>query len=134
MLWPFWFISKLMSRLGLIVAAGAAGFAAGLLLQAKAEHRSWAVVPADQQRELPGDELERLIHTLEEEMAEASQELRFEYAARLEGGPLPEDLSPPETLAFLRGFALRGEGLDPWAATGIVLIIGSGVTIALRGR
>jgi excinuclease ABC subunit B len=33
--------------------------------------------------ELPGDELERLIHTLEEEMAEASQELRFEYAARL---------------------------------------------------
>jgi excinuclease ABC subunit B len=33
--------------------------------------------------ELPGDELERLIRTLEEEMAEASQELRFEYAARL---------------------------------------------------
>ncbi|MCB0960596.1 MAG: UvrB/UvrC motif-containing protein, partial [Acidimicrobiales bacterium] len=43
---------------------------------------------ADRQRrkdlaELPGDELERLIRTLEEEMAEASQELRFEYAARL---------------------------------------------------
>jgi len=33
--------------------------------------------------ELPGDELERLIRTLEAEMAEASQELRFEYAARL---------------------------------------------------
>jgi excinuclease ABC subunit B len=33
--------------------------------------------------ELPGDELERLIRTLEEEMADASQELRFEYAARL---------------------------------------------------
>ncbi|CAN5773339.1 excinuclease ABC subunit UvrB [soil metagenome] len=33
--------------------------------------------------ELPGDELARLIHTLEEEMADASQELRFEYAARL---------------------------------------------------
>ena len=33
--------------------------------------------------ELPGDELARLIHTLEEEMAEASQDLRFEYAARL---------------------------------------------------
>ena len=33
--------------------------------------------------ELPGDELARLIHTLEEEMAEASTELRFEYAARL---------------------------------------------------
>ncbi|MBX3314766.1 MAG: excinuclease ABC subunit UvrB [Actinobacteria bacterium] len=33
--------------------------------------------------ELPGDELARLIHTLEEEMAEASSELRFEYAARL---------------------------------------------------
>ena len=33
--------------------------------------------------ELPGDELERLIRTLEEEMSQASQELRFEYAARL---------------------------------------------------
>ena len=33
--------------------------------------------------ELPGDELARLIHTLEEEMASASQDLRFEYAARL---------------------------------------------------
>ena len=33
--------------------------------------------------ELPGDELERLIRTLEAEMSEASQELRFEYAARL---------------------------------------------------
>ncbi|MGI8711529.1 MAG: excinuclease ABC subunit UvrB [Acidimicrobiales bacterium] len=33
--------------------------------------------------ELPGEELERLIRTLEEEMSEASSELRFEYAARL---------------------------------------------------
>ncbi len=33
--------------------------------------------------ELPGAELERLIRTLEEEMADASAELRFEYAARL---------------------------------------------------
>jgi len=33
--------------------------------------------------EMPGDELERLIRTLEEEMADASAELRFEYAARL---------------------------------------------------
>ena len=33
--------------------------------------------------ELPGDELTRLIRTLEEEMHEASAELRFEYAARL---------------------------------------------------
>ncbi len=32
---------------------------------------------------LPGDELQRLILTLEEEMREASTELRFEYAARL---------------------------------------------------
>jgi len=33
--------------------------------------------------ELPHDELERLIRTLEEEMHEASADLRFEYAARL---------------------------------------------------
>ena len=33
--------------------------------------------------ELPGDELARLIFTLEAEMAEASGDLRFEYAARL---------------------------------------------------
>ena len=33
--------------------------------------------------ELPGEELERLIRTLEEEMHEASADLRFEYAARL---------------------------------------------------
>ncbi len=43
---------------------------------------------ADQKRqvelaELPHDELGRLIRTLEEEMHEASAELRFEYAARL---------------------------------------------------
>jgi excinuclease ABC subunit B len=33
--------------------------------------------------ELPTDELARLVHTLEEEMAEAAADLRFEYAARL---------------------------------------------------
>src|SRR5262245_58051713 len=33
--------------------------------------------------ELPHDELARLIATLEEEMAEAAEELNFEYAARL---------------------------------------------------
>ena len=32
---------------------------------------------------MPGDELRRLILTLEEEMHDASAELRFEYAARL---------------------------------------------------
>ena len=32
---------------------------------------------------LPEQELARLIHTLEEEMREASADLRFEYAARL---------------------------------------------------
>jgi excinuclease ABC subunit B len=36
-----------------------------------------------EQPELPRDELERLIRTLEEEMHEAARELRFEYAARL---------------------------------------------------
>jgi hypothetical protein len=56
-LWPFWLVSKLMTRLGLIVAAGVAGFAAGLYMQARAEQRTWAVVPADQGRELPGDDL-----------------------------------------------------------------------------
>ena len=34
-------------------------------------------------RDLPQSELGRLIQTLEEEMHEASTELRFEYAARL---------------------------------------------------
>ena len=33
--------------------------------------------------ELPGDELARLIYSLEEEMHEAAADLRFEYAARL---------------------------------------------------
>jgi excinuclease ABC subunit B len=37
----------------------------------------------DQLGELPGDELERLIRTLEQEMNDASAELKFEYAARL---------------------------------------------------
>ncbi|MDP8953605.1 MAG: excinuclease ABC subunit UvrB [Actinomycetota bacterium] len=44
--------------------------------------------------ELPADELARLIHTLEEEMHEASSGLRFEYAARLrdEIGDLKREL------------------------------------------
>jgi excinuclease ABC subunit B len=33
--------------------------------------------------EMPRDELERLIQSLEEEMHEAARDLRFEYAARL---------------------------------------------------
>ena len=33
--------------------------------------------------ELPSEELERLIQTLEEEMHQAAKNLRFEYAARL---------------------------------------------------
>ena len=43
----------------------------------KRQRRSHAAV------ELPRDELERLIRTLEEEMHEAARDLRFEYAARL---------------------------------------------------
>jgi excinuclease ABC subunit B len=35
------------------------------------------------EREMPTDELERLIQTLEDEMHEAAKDLRFEYAARL---------------------------------------------------
>ncbi|MDQ6910971.1 MAG: excinuclease ABC subunit UvrB, partial [Actinomycetota bacterium] len=44
--------------------------------------------------ELPHDELERLIRTLEEEMKEAAADLRFEYAARLrdEIGDLKREL------------------------------------------
>ena len=57
MLWSVRFMFGLLRRLGLIVAAGAAGFAAGLLLLARSEQRTWAVVPADVKRDLPGDEL-----------------------------------------------------------------------------
>lgn len=57
MLWPIRFVLRLYSRMWLIVAAGVAGFAAGLFLQALSEHRTWAIVPADQERELPGDDL-----------------------------------------------------------------------------
>jgi excinuclease ABC subunit B len=37
----------------------------------------------DHSADLPDDELRRLIQTLEEEMHDASADLRFEYAARL---------------------------------------------------
>ena len=56
---------------------------------ARCPARTSATAGRDEQRiardlaELPGDELARLIHTLEEEMAEAAADLRFEYAARL---------------------------------------------------
>ena len=53
--------------------------------------------------ELPGDELARLIHTLEEEMAEASTDLRFEYAARLRD----------EIKDLLAGKPPRGDGGEP---------------------
>ena len=32
---------------------------------------------------MPREDLRRLVHTLEEEMSEAAEELQFEYAARL---------------------------------------------------
>jgi hypothetical protein len=56
-LWLVWFVFKLSRRLWLLLAAAAAGFAAGLLLQARAEQRSWAVVRADAERQLVGDDL-----------------------------------------------------------------------------
>ena len=55
--WPVWFVYKLSRRLWLLLAAASAGFAAGLLLQARAEQRSWAVVRADAERQLVGDDL-----------------------------------------------------------------------------
>ena len=57
MFWPVWLLYKLSRRLWLAAAAAAAGFAGGLLLQARAEQRSWAVVPADTERKLAGDDL-----------------------------------------------------------------------------
>ncbi len=57
MFWPVRFAFKLVSRLGLIVMAAAAGFATGLFLQMRWEQQTWAVVPADAKRDLPGDEL-----------------------------------------------------------------------------
>ena len=38
---------------------------------------------ADELSDMPREDLRRLIHTLEEEMSEAAEELQFEYAARL---------------------------------------------------
>ncbi len=38
---------------------------------------------ADELSEMPREDLRRLVHTLEEEMTEAAEELQFEYAARL---------------------------------------------------
>jgi excinuclease ABC subunit B len=59
-----------------------------ILLSLEAEHHG-AAKPERRRRgrrempELPRDELERLVRTLEEEMHEAAKDLRFEYAARL---------------------------------------------------
>ena len=38
---------------------------------------------ADELSDMPREDLRRLVHTLEEEMSEAAEELQFEYAARL---------------------------------------------------
>lgn len=57
MLWPVRFMFKLVGRLWLILMAGAAGFATGLLLQARMEQQTWGVSPGDATRELPGDDL-----------------------------------------------------------------------------
>lgn len=65
MFWLFKFTFRLLFRLGLIVGAGAAGLAMGLFLQVRSEQRTWAVVPADVRRELPGDELIAIPDTVE---------------------------------------------------------------------
>ncbi|HXF56127.1 MAG TPA: excinuclease ABC subunit UvrB [Actinomycetota bacterium] len=59
-----------------------------ILLAMEVEPRRKALTPDRGRRrrerpDLPQEELERLIRTLEEEMHEAARELRFEYAARL---------------------------------------------------
>jgi excinuclease ABC subunit B len=62
-----------------------------ILLQLQGDPRRTAPTPGRGRRrreqrlgpELPREELERLIRTLEEEMHEAAKDLRFEYAARL---------------------------------------------------
>jgi len=65
----------------------------------KMEAESLAKTPEKRRRkrerpEMPAEELERLIQTLEEEMHQAAKELRFEYAARLrdEVGDLRKEL------------------------------------------
>ena len=58
-----------------------------ILLSIEAESLSKAPTPAKRRGrsapEMPMEELERLIQTLDEEMHEAARDLRFEYAARL---------------------------------------------------
>ena len=53
-------------------------FAAGARKRSAAERKR-----IQELTELPQDDVERLIAALEEEMHEAAEELRFEYAARL---------------------------------------------------
>jgi excinuclease ABC subunit B len=60
-----------------------------ILLTLRGEGAGAEITPGRQRRpkashpEMPTDELERLIQTLEDEMHEAAKDLRFEYAARL---------------------------------------------------
>lgn len=58
-----------------------------ILLSIEADSLSKAATPAKRRGrstpEMPQEELERLIQTLEDEMHEAARDLRFEYAARL---------------------------------------------------
>ena len=62
---------------------------ADILQQLRGEGEGRAATPAKQRRpkasrpEMPTDELERLIQSLEDEMHQAAKDLRFEYAARL---------------------------------------------------
>ena len=46
-------------------------------------HAAQGAPPDAPRPEMPTEELERLIQSLEEEMHEAAKDLRFEYAARL---------------------------------------------------
>ncbi len=57
MFWLVRLVCRLLSRLWLVALAAAAGFATGLLLQARAAQQTWGVVAADVERGLPGDEL-----------------------------------------------------------------------------
>ena len=59
-----------------------------IILSMQGDPRRTALTPERRRRrrehpEMPRDELERLIRTLEEEMHQAARDLRFEYAARL---------------------------------------------------
>jgi excinuclease UvrABC nuclease subunit len=63
--------------------------------------------------ELPRDELDRLIRTLEEEMHLAAAELRFEYAARLR-----DEISDLKRELSEAGAGKKGAGADTSPARG----------------